>query len=38
VRVELRRCAPRVRVAVRDQGAGFALKAPRGRRDESGGC
>jgi hypothetical protein len=37
VRVELRRCSRRVRVAVREEGAGFALKATRFRRDESGG-
>ena len=37
VRVELRRCSRRVRVAVRDEGAGFALQATRFRRDESGG-
>lgn len=37
VRVELRRCSRRVRVAVRDEGAGFAPEATRFRRDESGG-
>lgn len=37
VRVELRQCSRRVRVAVRDEGAGFAREATRFRQDESGG-
>jgi serine/threonine-protein kinase RsbW len=37
VRVELLKCSRRVRVAVRDEGAGFAREATRRRRDESGG-
>jgi serine/threonine-protein kinase RsbW len=37
VRVELRRCSRRVRVAVRDEGACFAPEATPFRRDESGG-
>lgn len=37
VRVELLKCSRRVRVAVRDDGAGFIREAIRFRRDESGG-
>ena len=37
VRVELRQCSGRVRVAVLDEGAGFAREATRSRRDEPGG-
>jgi anti-sigma regulatory factor (Ser/Thr protein kinase) len=37
VRVELLKCSRRVRVAVRDEGAGFAQEATRFGRDESGG-
>jgi anti-sigma regulatory factor (Ser/Thr protein kinase) len=37
VRVELRQRSRTVRVAVRDEGAGFAQEATRRRRDESGG-
>jgi anti-sigma regulatory factor (Ser/Thr protein kinase) len=37
VGVEFRQCPGTVRVAVRDEGAGFALEAASFRRDESGG-
>jgi hypothetical protein len=37
VRVELRQCSRRVRVAVLDEGAGFAREETPFRRDESGG-
>lgn len=37
VRIELLQCSRGVRVAVRDEGAGFAQEATRFRRDESGG-